>query len=118
MTTTTTYRKDYLGRWLANTQPGTSNATDYCGRTVKASNKDYMGRALTFANPAVWATGTQYAAGAYVKPKTGTNYDAVFIALDAGTSHGATEPTWPTTLYGTVVDNPGGSSVTWKCVHV
>lgn len=115
--TTTTYRKDYLGRWLANTQPGTSAATDYTGRSVIAANKDYLGRALTFANPAQWGTGATKAAGDYVRPLAGTNYDAVYVALDGGTTHGATEPTWPTTVGATVVDNPGASQITWQCVH-
>lgn len=114
--TTTTKRKDYMGRWLANANPGTTNATDFNGRAVIASNKDYLGRTLVFDNPGAWATGTPYVAGAYVKPKTGTNYDAVFVALDGGTSHGSTEPTWPA-LNGTVVDNPGPNQITWKCVH-
>jgi len=114
--TTTTKRQDFLGRWLENANPGTTAATDHLGRSVIAANKDFLGRLLIFDNPGAWATGTPYAAGDYVKPKTGTNYDAVFQALDAGTSHSSTEPTWPT-IGGTVVDNVGASSVTWKCVH-
>ncbi len=117
MTATSTKRQDYLGRWIVNAQPGTStNVTDYVGRNISSGTADYLGRALTFDNPSAWATGTPYAAGDYVKPKTGTNYDAVFVALDAGTSHGTTEPTWPA-LGGTVVDNAGASSITWFCVH-
>lgn len=114
--TTSTKRQDFLGRWLTNVNPGTTAVTDPVGRGVASGTTDYMGRVLGFSNPSAWATGTVYAAGDYVKTKTGTNYDAVFIALDAGTSHAATEPTWPT-LYGTVVDNVGGSSITWQCVH-
>lgn len=114
--TTTTKRKDFLGRWLTNANPGTSDATDHLGRAVTASNKDSVGRALAFDNPSAWAAATAYAAGDYVKAATGTNYDAVFVALDAGTSHATTEPTWPA-VEGTVVDNPGASQITWKCVH-
>lgn len=44
--TTTTKLGDYLGRALTNSNPGASAATDYLGRGVIASNKDYMGRAL------------------------------------------------------------------------
>lgn len=44
--TTTTDTHDYLGRLLVNATPGVSNATDYLGRAVIASDKDYMGRAL------------------------------------------------------------------------
>lgn len=114
--TTTTKRQDFLGRWLTNANPGTSAATDYVNRAVIGGDKDYMGRSLGFSNPSAWATGTPYAAGDYVKRKTGTDYDAVYVALDAGTSHGSTEPTWPA-LYGTVVDNPGPNAITWQCVH-
>lgn len=114
---TSTKRQDYLGRWLNNANPGTTNpATDYLTRTCTGS-ADYLGRATIFDNPSAWATGTGYSAGNYVKPKTGTNYDAVYKALDAGTSHGSTEPTWPTTVGATVVDNAGVNSITWECVH-
>jgi hypothetical protein len=38
--------KDYLGRSLVNATPGTSNATDFLGRSVQAGDKDYLGRLL------------------------------------------------------------------------
>ena len=114
--TTTTKRKDFLGRWLTNTRPGTNPATDFLGRDVKAADTDFLGRSLTFDNPTTWATAAAKTAGAYVKP-TGTNYDAVFVALDAGTTHASTEPTWPTTVGATVVDNAGVNSITWQCLH-
>ncbi len=114
--TTSTKRKDFLGRWLVNTNPGTSAATDYIGRAVASGTTDYMGRALATDNPSAWATGTEYAAGDYVKPASGTNYDLVAEALDAGTSDATTEPTWPA-LGGTVVDNAGASQITWRTVH-
>lgn len=115
--TTTTKRQDYLGRWLPNANPGTTNATDFLGRSITAGDKDYLGRALAFSNPGAWGTGAVKAAGAYVKPLAGTNYDAVFVALDGGTTHASTEPTWPTVVGGTVVDNVGVNSITWKCIH-
>jgi len=43
---TTTKTKDYVGRLLTNPTPGTSQATDYLGRSVVAGDKDHMGRAL------------------------------------------------------------------------
>src|SRR5512139_259924 len=115
--TTSTKRKDYLGRWLVNANPGTSAATDFVGRGVASGTTDFLGRALAFNNPSAWATGASKNAGDYVKPLTGTNYDAVYVALDAGTTDGATEPTWPTTVGATVVDNAGVNSITWQCVH-
>lgn len=113
---TSTKRQDYLGRWLNNANPGTTNpATDYLTRTCAATT-DYLGRALTFDNPSAWGTGVSKVAGDYVRPKTGTNYDAVYVALDGGTTHGVTEPTWPA-LYETVVDNSGVNQITWKCIY-
>ena len=43
---TTTMTKDYLARNLVNPTPGTSNATDFLGRSVLAGNVDFLGRAL------------------------------------------------------------------------
>jgi len=50
-----------------------------------------------------WAAATVYAAGAIVRPTTpnGRSYKCT----TAGTSHAATQPTWPTTYHGTVNDN-------------
>lgn len=114
---TTTKRKDYLGRWLNNAQPGTTNpATDFLTRTCSGT-ADHLGRLLTFDNPAQWGTGATKVAGDYVRPLAGSNYDAVYVALDGGTTHGSTEPTWPTTVGATVVDNAGVNQITWRCEH-
>jgi len=43
---TTTKTKDFLARLLTNPTPGTSNATDFLGRSVVATDKDFLGRAL------------------------------------------------------------------------
>jgi hypothetical protein len=43
---TTTRTKDFLNRPLVNPTPGTSSATDYLGRSVVATDKDFLGRAL------------------------------------------------------------------------
>ena len=112
---TSTKRQDYLGRWLDNARPGTTDpAKDFMGRACAAS-ADYLGRATAFNNPGAWGNGATKSAGDYVKALAGTNYDLVAVALDGGTT-GALEPTWPA-LYGTVVDNPGASAITWKVVH-
>jgi len=44
--TTTTKTKDFLARLLTNPTPGTSQATDFLGRSVVASDKDFLGRNL------------------------------------------------------------------------
>ncbi len=55
-----------------------------------------------------WVTSTAYIVGDVRRPTVGTGW--WYIVTIAGTS-GSPEPTWPTTLDGTVSD--GG--VTWKC---
>lgn len=57
-----------------------------------------------------WVVGTAYAEGAIVVPTTANGLR--YRAENAGTSHAATEPTWPTTQDGTVSDN----GITWKCI--
>jgi hypothetical protein len=64
--TTTTKLGDFLGRAIRNINPGTSNATDYLGRNITASDKDYMGRSLQNTPqypPAAWAVNTAYTLG-------------------------------------------------------
>lgn len=56
-----------------------------------------------------WATGTVYGLGVFRRPTTANGFR--YEATTGGTSHGATEPTWPTTIGATVVDN----TVTWTC---
>lgn len=72
---TTTKLGDWLGRALNNDTPGTSVATDYLGRKVGASDKDYNGQSLINTPnfpPADWAATTAYALGATRKlPSTG-----------------------------------------------
>lgn len=55
----------------------------------------------------VWGTGVAYSVGDIVRPTAATGRS--YICIIAGTA-GGTEPTWPTSVNGTVVD--GG--VTWK----
>jgi hypothetical protein len=57
-----------------------------------------------------WATGHSYSLGDKVIATSGTTKQGYcFECTVAGTSHASTEPTWNTTLGGTVVDN----TVTW-----
>ncbi len=57
-----------------------------------------------------WAAATVYALDALVIPAT--QNDLAYKCTVAGTSHATTEPTFPTTIGGTVVDN----TVTWTCI--
>ena len=64
--TTTSKLGDFLGRALINETPGTSNASDYLGRSVTASDKDFTGRALANTPqypPANVARNTAYSLG-------------------------------------------------------
>ena len=99
--TTTTYKQDYLGCRLSNATPGTSAATDRLGRSVGASNTDWLGRKLV---EGPWVLTTAYAVGAQVYLAGG----AELICTVAGTSAG-TPPTAPS-VGATVVDG----TVTWK----
>jgi prepilin-type N-terminal cleavage/methylation domain-containing protein len=65
----------------------------------------------TFLPKQNWQPGIAYATGAYVIPQTGAQTGFIYCATVGGTS-GATIPTLPTVVGGTVVD--GG--VTWTCV--
>jgi len=57
--------------------------------------------------PLTWAVATDYILTDIVKPTTPNG--RYYVCTTAGTSHAATEPTWPTTYGGTVVDE----GVTW-----
>lgn len=85
--TTTTSKGDYLGRALVNDLPGTSNATDFLGRAVTASNKDFSGRALT-ANPlfppADRANTTAYTLGQRVKVAGTDEVQTITVTATAG----------------------------------
>ncbi len=62
----------------------------------------------------IWVAATAYVVGDYVRPtslSTFTGY--VYKCTIAGTSHATTEPTWPTTIGGTVTET--GKTTTWEC---
>lgn len=62
---------------------------------------------------AQWAAATAYTAGDLVRPTTGNDNEYIYEAQTTGSSHATTEPTWPTTIGNTVVDN----GVTWECLR-
>lgn len=63
-----------------------------------------------------WSVATAYTAAQFRRPTTanGFRYEVTSIA-GSGTSHAATEPTWPTTIGATVTDNAGANQVVWTC---
>jgi hypothetical protein len=70
------------------------------------------GRVTVGFSPGVWEANTAYVDGQWVIPTLW--HGIVYEAVVAGTSHGATEPTWPTTMGATVTDG----TVTWRAEHV
>lgn len=57
-----------------------------------------------------WVAATNYAIGNRVIPTVVNGY-YYEVTTDAGSSHATTEPTWPTTIGSTVVDQ----GITWTC---
>jgi hypothetical protein len=100
---TTTKLQDFLGRWLTNGTPGTTNATDHAGRAVVASNKDFLGRSLTFDNPSAWAATTAQSLGTYRRLTGGGIVKATTAGTTAGTEPAAIASVGGTRTDGTVV---------------
>lgn len=92
------------------------------GRIVLSYGKSWPTLTLYPSNPVevqfvfgwymagVWTAGATIAENDLVIPTTFN--ELVYQAGGAGTSHAETEPTWPTTIGGTVTDN----DVTWTCL--
>ena len=100
--TTTTKQGDYLGRSLVNHNPGTSDATDFLGRSVVAGDKDSTGRSL--ANnpqypPVDRANSTAYSVGQRVKLAGVNEVQSITVTATGGnyklnvTLHGDTKTT-------------------------
>lgn len=85
--------------WNTNTQPGLGSAF----LTARSAG-------VTFRYPAMgWAASSQYVRNRILLPGNGYQYRNV-TATGIGRS-GTTQPTWPTTIGGTVVDG----AITWQC---
>lgn len=56
-----------------------------------------------------WTVNTAYILGYIIEPTSSNGY--IYKCTTAGTTAASTEPTWPTTLGGTVVDN----TAIWTC---
>ena len=61
-------------------------------------------------DPGTWQANTAYSEGTIKRRATGTQAGYFFKVISGGTTHSTTEPTWPTTDGGTVVDG----CVTWE----
>jgi hypothetical protein len=79
----------------------TVRATAEGGQELFASVSN--GKITVGYDPPKWTAATVYGLGQQVVPTTLNGY--LYQVTTAGTSHATTEPTWPTTLGGTVVNN-------------
>ncbi len=107
------FRHHYLddpGAWAAAT-----SYTMGAYRRPAAANGFRYEMTASSLDPGAWVTATAYAVGIFRRPTVanGFRYEVTAIA-GTGTS-GAVEPTWPTTLGATVIDNPGGNQIEWTC---
>jgi hypothetical protein len=89
----------------------TIRAPDPSGDVLLTVDDTGGGIVLGF-DPPIWEAATVYGVGQQVVPTTLNGY--VYEVTVAGTSHASTEPTWPTTIGNTVVDN----TVTWRAEEV
>lgn len=88
------------------------------GTTITAPSGLFCG--LFGAN--VWVTGvtalgtSAIAVGTYVLPTAANQNGHIYRASAVSGTHttGATEPTWPTGIGATVVDNAGANQITWQ----
>lgn len=85
--TTTTKLGDFLGRALSNDNPGVSNASDFLGRPVTASNKDFRGVALAdnpLYPPPDWTNAHVYTAGQRVKIPGTNEVETITVGATSG----------------------------------
>ncbi|MEE9365993.1 MAG: hypothetical protein V3W44_04820, partial [Dehalococcoidales bacterium] len=71
-----------------------------------------FGTQVFSGSPAIWAVNTAYAVDEKVQPITANG--RYYTCTTAGTSHTATQPTWPTQEGATVTDG-AVTTITWVC---
>lgn len=64
----------------------------------------------------LWQAAHAYIVGDQVIPEADADYYYEVTAKSGTGTSGATAPTWPTTIGGTVIDNPGDNQLTWTCM--
>lgn len=85
-----------------------SSVTAYLNKWVEVGKMNISSVVVKAATPTAWAQTTAYLQGAFVAKVSANAYR--YECTTAGTSS-SSEPTWPTTVGGTVVDG----TVTWTC---
>ena len=72
-----------------------------------------------FAGLGAWTARHAYALNSYVGPTlalTNTGFYMQATSVSGTGTSGGSEPAWPTTLGGTVIDNPGANQIVWTAV--
>lgn len=105
---TTDEGSEYLLDTTSYTAFLTVRDENYDGAVVLEANTT-NGRIQVGFTPVTWETSTAYGVGEQIVPTALNGF--IYECTVAGTSHAATEPTWPTTIGNTVTDG----TVTWRC---
>lgn len=66
-------------------------------------------------DPGAWVAATAYPVGTYRRPVAANGFIYEVTAIAGSGTSAASEPSWPTTPGGTVVDNAGANQITWTC---
>lgn len=72
---------------------------------------------LSIPDDGAWAATTAYALNDRRRPVTRNGFRYKVTAIAGTGTSGGVEPTWPTTIGATVIDNPGANQVTWTCAN-
>lgn len=100
--------RDYLLDTTGYTAELEVRDEDYAGATqLEATTAN--GRVFVGFTPNKWVASTAYSVGQQIVPTLLNGF--VYQCVVAGSSHATTEPTWPTTLGQTVLDN----TARWRC---
>jgi phage tail sheath gpL-like len=81
---------------------------------VDTSQAGSTGLSFTLSGSA-WVTATVYPVNSYVVPTVGNGFYYKATAISGTGTSGASQPTWPTTVGTTVIDNSGANQITWTC---
>lgn len=80
------------------------------GTEVKDNNLVWVAMAYS-GTPSAWSDSTRYKKGDIVKDTSSTSPTLMFQCIDYCGISGSSEPTWPTTEAGLIIDN----ELKWKC---
>lgn len=111
---------DFLRKFTANERVDVGMYLEYFSALAFLQKSDKLWAVRAYHVPSdttdrtTWVAATAYTLGDVVIP-TDPVAGLAYECTDAGTS-GAAEPTWPSTIDGTVKDGTGETEITWKCI--